>query len=146
MKTMRHITFSLVAGMLLACLLPVAADNILPMQSTSAMPSISSTHTAQVKAAYAPEVTFVQLPMQSTSIMMNTGAIPTPGDGEPDLAMTSGPRKSFDTGGETGRSSGENPIGEPWILLLFAAAATGVIAWRRRANKMITDCKQLEEK
>ncbi len=145
MKTMRHITFSLVAGMLLACLLPVAAANILPMQSTSAMPSISSTHTAQVKAAYAPEVTFVQLPMQSTSIMMNTGAIPTPGDGEPDLAMTSGPRKSFDTGGETGRS-GENPIGEPWILLLFAAAATGVIAWRRRANKMITDCKQLEEK
>ena len=145
MKTMRHITFSLVAGMLLACLLPVAAANILPMQSTSAMPSISSTHTAQVKAAYAPEVTFVQLPMQSTSIMMNTGAIPTPGDGEPDLAMTSGPRKSFDTGSETGRS-GESPIGEPWILLLFAAAATGVIAWRKRANKMITDCKQLEEK
>lgn len=145
MKTMRHITFSLVAGMLLACLLPVAAANILPMQSTSAMPSISSTHSAQVKAAYAPEVTFVRLPMQSTSIMMNTGTIPTPGDGEPDLEMTSGPRKSFDTGGETGRGD-EYPIGEPWILLLFAAAGTGVIAWRKRANKMITDCKQLEEK
>ena len=133
MKTMRHITFSLVAGMLLACLLPVAAANILPMQSTSAMPSISSTHTAQVKTAYAPEVTFVRLPMQSTSIMMNTGTVPTPGDGEPDLEMTSGPRRAFDVGGESGQSE-EFPIGEPWILLLFAAAlaATTAIRLRRR--------------
>ena len=146
MKTMRHITFSLVAGMLLACLLPVAAANILPMQSTSAMPSISSTHTAQVKAAYAPEVTFVRLPMQSTSIMMNTGTVPTPGDGEPDLEMTSGPRKGFIDPNNPGNQSEDFPIGEPWILLLFAAAGTGVIAWRRRANEMITDCKQLEEK
>ena len=31
-----------------------------------------------------------------------------------------------------GDQSGESPIGEPWIMLLFAAAAAIVVAWRKR--------------
>ena len=31
-----------------------------------------------------------------------------------------------------GNTSTQSPIGEPWIMLLFAAAATIVVAWRRR--------------
>jgi hypothetical protein len=31
-----------------------------------------------------------------------------------------------------GNTSGESPIGEPWIMLLFAAAAAVTVAWRKR--------------
>ena len=36
------------------------------------------------------------------------------------------------TTGTPGNTSGESPIGEPWIMLLFAAAAAIVVAWRKR--------------
>lgn len=31
-----------------------------------------------------------------------------------------------------GNTSNQSPIGEPWILLLFAAVAAAVVAWRQR--------------
>lgn len=31
-----------------------------------------------------------------------------------------------------GNTSNQSPIGEPWIMLLFAAVAAIVVAWRRR--------------
>ena len=31
-----------------------------------------------------------------------------------------------------GNQSGQSPIGEPWIMLLFAAAAAVTVAWRKR--------------
>jgi hypothetical protein len=31
-----------------------------------------------------------------------------------------------------GTQSGQSPIGEPWIMLFFAAAAAVTIAWRKR--------------
>lgn len=43
----------------------------------------------------------------------------------------SGPRRAFDTGAETGRDE-QYPVGEPWILLLFAATFGGIIAIRRK--------------
>ncbi|MBQ7438369.1 MAG: hypothetical protein IJV28_00145 [Paludibacteraceae bacterium] len=42
-----------------------------------------------------------------------------------------GPRRAFDTGGEYGRPD-EYPIGEPWILAVFAVAFAGGIALRKR--------------
>ena len=39
------------------------------------------------------------------------------------------PRRGFDTGAETGQST-EFPIGEPWVMALFAALFAGAIAWR----------------
>lgn len=42
-----------------------------------------------------------------------------------------GPRRAFDTGAETGRDE-QYPVGEPWILLLFAATFAGVMALRRK--------------
>ena len=41
-----------------------------------------------------------------------------------------GPRRGFDTGGETGKAD-EYPVGEPWILAIFAAAFAGVVAIRK---------------
>ena len=43
----------------------------------------------------------------------------------------SGPRRIFDTGGETGRDE-QYPLGEPWVLLAFGAAFAAGIALRRR--------------
>ena len=43
----------------------------------------------------------------------------------------SGPRRSFDTGPEHGRDE-QYPVGEPWVLLAFAAVFAGGIALRRR--------------
>ena len=42
-----------------------------------------------------------------------------------------GPRKNFDTGPEHGRDE-QYPVGEPWILLAFAAAFAAGIAFRRK--------------
>ena len=42
-----------------------------------------------------------------------------------------GPRKDFGKPGEVGQST-ESPVGEPWILLAFAAAFAAGIAFRRR--------------
>ena len=45
-----------------------------------------------------------------------------------------GPRRGFDIGGETGKAD-EYPIGEPWILAIFAAAfATGIAIKRITKN------------
>lgn len=41
-----------------------------------------------------------------------------------------GPNRAFDLGAETGQS-GEYPIGEPMVLLLFAAAFAGTIAYKK---------------
>ena len=42
-----------------------------------------------------------------------------------------GPRRAFDTGGEYGRAD-EYPIGEPWILAIFAVGFGIVIAIKRQ--------------
>lgn len=42
-----------------------------------------------------------------------------------------GPRRGFDIGAETGRDE-QYPVGEPWILLLFAATFGGIMTLRRK--------------
>ena len=41
--------------------------------------------------------------------------------------------KKFDTGGDSGQ--GPSPVGEPWVLAVFALAFGGVIALRRRVKE-----------
>lgn len=42
-----------------------------------------------------------------------------------------GPRKAFDTGAEYGRPD-EYPVGEPWILAIFAVSFAAIIAIKRK--------------
>ena len=128
MKTMKHRMISMVAGLLLAGLLPLAAQT-LPWRSTSALKGAGSEYSAKTVYAEAEKVAFI--PMKSTSAMMETGYVPTPDIDTTEPTTTRGPRRAFDVGGESGQSE-EFPIGEPWVLLAFAAASAGVIAWRRR--------------
>ena len=132
MKTMNTKSMILTVCALMICMQVSAAAkfNMLGMQSTSAMQGTGSIHKPKITAVDAPQVQFTYLNMQSTSIMMETGEIPTPFSDEEDTGYH-GPRRSFDTGGESGRSD-EYPVGEPWILLLFAAVAGTTIAIRRR--------------
>ncbi|MBQ7382513.1 MAG: hypothetical protein IJV61_05790 [Paludibacteraceae bacterium] len=44
-----------------------------------------------------------------------------------------GIRKGFDTGAEYGRDD-QYPVGEPWVLAIFALAFAGVVALRKRKN------------
>lgn len=46
---------------------------------------------------------------------------------------TNGPRKGKITGPDTPPAN-EYPVGEPWILLLFAATFAGVITLRRKSS------------
>ena len=132
MKNMKTNTIILIASLLVASLLPVSAQTILPMQSTSAMQQTGSQHQSQIREAYAPDVRYNFIPMRSTSTMMEVEAICTPNIEEPDYnPVIRRGRKGFDTGAESGRSD-ESPIGEPWVMLVFAAAGAGVIAWRRK--------------
>ena len=53
--------------------------------------------------------------------------------GESYSPQRTGPRK-LGGGTDPGQQSEEYPIGEPWIMVLFALAACGVIAYRRKAK------------
>ena len=133
MKTMKHKIISVVAGMLLVCLLPVGAQNR-PWQSTSPMQQIS-THTFEVRAAEAPVVTYKFMPMTATSLLRAGEESPLLVEEESASAAPGrNIRRGFITPGDPGEQSDEFPIGEPWILLLFAAAlaATTAIRLRRR--------------
>ncbi len=85
-------------------------------QSTSAMQSSGS--------AYSPQVTAVgatAAPSEATT----TTASHAPG--RPGTVKT-----GFITPGEGGSQSTESPIGEPWVLAIFATAFAAVIAVRRK--------------
>ncbi len=43
-----------------------------------------------------------------------------------------GKRRKLGGGTDPGEQSKESPIGEPWILLLFAAAFGGYIVWKKK--------------
>ena len=131
MKTMKYNAMILVVSILMISMHVNATYTPLPMQSTSAMQEVGSPHSAQVRDAFAPKVKYDYIPMRSTSPMttnndeldpMFTGPRRTPIDND-DEGWTDRP----DVGGTE-----LSPIGEPWVLLLFAALAAAVIALRRR--------------
>ena len=126
MKDMKHRMISMVAGLLLAGLLPLAAQTQ-EWNSTSTLKGSGSGYQSQVTFVGAEKATLI--PMTSTSAMMDTGDLPMPGENGSGTA--NGPRRSFINPGDPGDQSEEFPIGEPWVLLLFAAAGAGVIAYRR---------------
>lgn len=126
MKDMKHRMISMVAGLLLAGLLPLAAQTQ-EWNSTSTLKGSGSGYQSQVTFVGAEKATLI--PMTSTSSMMDTGDVPTPGSG---TNTPNGPRRVKEPNQEVGDTSDESsPIGEPWVLLLFAAAAAGVITYRR---------------
>ena len=127
MKTMKHRMISMVAGLLLAGLLPLAA-NAQEWHTTSTLKETGSDYNSLVTLVGAEKVSLI--PMRSTSTMLPASDVPTPSteSSEPAMRKT---RRGFDVSGESGQSE-EFPIGEPWVLLAFAAASAGVIAWRRR--------------
>lgn len=112
MKNLRNKMITMVAGVLFASLLPAAAEA--QDWQTSTMPGSGSEYSSQVTA---PGASYV-------GDMASTTEANSPG-------RPTGKRRSFDTGSETQQSS-ESPIGEPWVLLAFAAGAAAVIAARRR--------------
>ncbi len=134
---MKPNTIILIASLMMACMTPAVAQSVMPWQSSAPMQNSGSKFTSSVIEVDAPRATCSLVPMVSTSTMMDVAPIATPELESSTLFRGSGPRKSFDVGGETGRSD-EFPVGEPWILLLFAAIAAGVTAYRRRKVTQIT--------
>lgn len=108
-------------------------------------------------AVYAQPFTPTQAPqvaMQSQQIMQNgqnhDGTIYAPFDAsapseQSEVEGNSGSRPrggikrggNFNYGTEYGQSN-ESPIGEPWILAIFALAFAGVLALRKRKNHRTT--------
>ena len=138
MKTMKYMTTILVASLLMISMHMNATFKYLPMQSTSAMQATGSMHQTKVTAVDAPQAQYTYLQMQSTSIMMETGEIPTPfSDEEEGNGPKGNLRRGFINPSDPGDQSDEFPIGEPWILLLFAAATAATIALRNRRSTRV---------
>ena len=110
MKDMKRIVMIIMAVALIA--LPTMAQE---WESTSSMQGSGSAYSSQVTAVGAT---------QAADMGTTTSANYSPG-------RPGSIRRGFDTGGETGQST-ESPIGEPWVLAIFAAVFAGVIAVRRR--------------
>lgn len=110
MKDMKRIVMIFMAVALIA--LPTMAQE---WESTSSMQGSGSAYSSQVTAVGAT---------QAANMGTTTTANQAPG-------RPGSIRRGFDTGGETGKST-ESPIGEPWVLAIFAAVFAGVIAVRKR--------------
>lgn len=93
---------------------PVTAQNQQEWQTSTMVGSGS---------AYSPQVTEVGATTVSSNVTTTTESYSP--------AQTPNRAKKFDTGAESGQSN-ESPIGEPWILAVFALAFGGVIFLRRR--------------
>ena len=110
---MKRIVMILMAAALIA--LPTMAQQQ-EWKSTSTMQGTGSSYAPQVSAVGATTVE----EMATTTETYSPAKAP------------SGPRKAFDTGGETGKST-ESPIGDAVLpLMLMAIAFGGYIAIRRK--------------
>ena len=88
--------------------------------------------------------------MQSQQIMSSgsayTGTVyepfgnTTPSEANQAAKAPGGPRRAFDTTGDYGGSE-ESPVGEPWILILFALGFMGIIFIRKRKLNQTTKMK-----
>lgn len=126
----------LVAGLLMTCLLPLTAGTT-SWNSTSTIMDVNNGFTPSVTEVGAQKA--ATIPMQSTSTMMQTGYVPTPKD-EETQSTPRNIRRSKENPGDPGDTGDESsPIGEPWVLIVFAASAAGVIAWRRRGVRSTID-------
>ncbi len=139
MKNTYNRIITLAAGLLLACL-PLFASQTLPWMSTSSMQATHSSLSSQVTNVEAAHATYI--PMRSTSTMLPTGYIPLPFEDSSDGG--SGHIGNIRRGKEPNEDPGDtddesSPVGEPWVLLLFAAAAAGVIGWRKRKTSQLAD-------
>ena len=116
----------------MVCLLPVGAQDR-SWQSTSAMQQ-GSTHKFDIRAVDEANVSYKYLLMTSTSPLRAGEESPLLVEEEANAAHKGSIRRGFITPSDPGVQSGEYPIGEPWILLFFAAAlaATTAIRLRRR--------------
>ena len=131
MKTMKHRMISMVAGLLLASLLPLAA-NAHEWQTTSTLKT-GSEYNSKVTFVGAEKVDYI--PMRSTSTMLPPEEVSTPSTESSGSTHNGGRRRSMENPGDAGETGDESsPIGEPWVLLLFAAAAAAVIAVRNRRH------------
>lgn len=64
----------------------------------------------------------------------------TPSEANQPAKAPGGPRKAFDTTADYG-GSGDSPVGEPWILILFALGFMGIIFIRKRKLSQTTKMK-----
>lgn len=62
------------------------------------------------------------------------------GSSQAPVKAPNGPRKAFDTTADYG-NSGDSPVGEPWILFLFALGFMGIIFIRKRKLSQTTKMK-----
>ena len=92
---------------------PVTAQNQQEWQTSTMVGSGS---------AYSPQVTEVGATTVSSNVTTTTDSYSP--------SQTPNRAKKFDTGGDSGQ--GPSPIGEPWVLALFALAFGGVIFLRKR--------------
>lgn len=106
---------------LVAVLLMAAPATAQDFRSTSTLQGSGSQYTPQV----APVGSVQPMPVQSTA-----GSLPSPISGRRrvDDDEVSG---DFDSPEEANKSD-QSPVGEPWALLGFAAAACGIVFLHRR--------------
>lgn len=116
----------------MACLLPVGANA--QDWKTSSLQDINSGFTPRVTDVGAEATKLI--PMTSTSPMIPAGTTSSWGDSSDSGSGHKGStRRGFITPGDPGDQSEEFPVGEPWVMLVFAACGAALIAARRRRTE-----------
>ena len=93
-----------------------AQPETLPMQNAQVMPTTGYSGT-------------VYAPFDASAPSEQSAAGPSKAPGRP------GNVKTFIGGGETGQ--GPSPVGEPWVLAIFAIAFAGIVAIRKRKKRTL---------
>lgn len=119
MKNIKVIGYGLLVMVALFMSAPLTAQNTQEWQTSTMVGSGS---------AYSPQVTEVGATTVTSNVTTTTES----------YSPASGPNrgKKFDTGGDSGQ--GPSPVGEPWVLAVFALVFGGVIALRRRVKELMS--------
>lgn len=114
-----RIMMILAIGMLMVCLLPLAlnAQTAQEWQSTSSMQGSGSAYSSQVTAVGATGV----------AVMGTTSSAPA--------NAPSGPRRSYGTNQDGGKTDPNSPIGDALLPLLLMAAGFGLYTALRRRKE-----------
>ena len=123
--TMKHIIiiFSLFIGCASICAAPAYGEQESPFSNVNPSAQQAASGSSYSSTVYQPFSNTTPAEYSASEMNSTDGYNPT---------YVHGPRKGKIDGPDTRPDENDFPVGEPWVMLAFAALAAGVIAHKRK--------------
>ena len=125
--TMKHIIiiFSLFIGCASICAAPAYGEQESPFSNVNPSAQQAASGSSYSSTVYQPFSNTTPAEYSASGMNSTDGYNPT---------YVHGPRKGKIDGPDTRPDENDFPVGEPWVMLAFAALAAGFIAYKRKKS------------